>query len=172
MQLFLHTILLMKNLSVKACVRYFLSNFYFSPNDSPSNTMKNVFYFTLKALSFSRYSNFCVFVLPSFFPVSHCFKGWFKKNFKIDDVIICVNKNLITHFVRYVEKETRFDIETLSIDRVLKYGTFLWKNHAEDVHQKLAPDPFLILLNNPKETLHAGNSFENNKFWKMIIKKP
>ena len=27
------------------CVRYFLSNFYFSPNDSPSKTMKNVFYF-------------------------------------------------------------------------------------------------------------------------------
>ena len=29
----------------KACVRYLLSNFYFSPNDSPSKTMKNVFYF-------------------------------------------------------------------------------------------------------------------------------
>ena len=30
---------------IKACVRYFLSNFYFLPNDSPSKTMKNVFYF-------------------------------------------------------------------------------------------------------------------------------
>ena len=30
---------------VKACVRYFLSKFYFSPNNSPSKTMKNVFYF-------------------------------------------------------------------------------------------------------------------------------
>ena len=30
---------------LKACARYFLSNFYFSPNDSPSKTMKNVFYF-------------------------------------------------------------------------------------------------------------------------------
>ena len=29
----------------KTCVCYFLSNFYFSPNDSPSKTMKNVFYF-------------------------------------------------------------------------------------------------------------------------------
>ena len=29
----------------KVCVRYFLSNFYFSPNDSPSKTMKNAFYF-------------------------------------------------------------------------------------------------------------------------------
>ena len=30
---------------VKACVRYFLLNFYFSPNDSPSKTLKDVFYF-------------------------------------------------------------------------------------------------------------------------------
>ena len=30
---------------VKACVHYFLSSFYFSPNDSPSKTMKNVFFF-------------------------------------------------------------------------------------------------------------------------------
>ena len=29
----------------KACVRYFLSNFYYSPNDSLSKTMKNIFYF-------------------------------------------------------------------------------------------------------------------------------
>ena len=33
------------------------------------------------------------------------------------------------------------------------------------MHQKLAPDPFSILLNNSKRTLHAGNSFEN-KFLK------
>ena len=29
----------------KACVRYFSTNFYLSPNDSPSKTMKDVFYF-------------------------------------------------------------------------------------------------------------------------------
>ena len=46
------------------------------------------------------------------------------------------------------------------------------ENHAENVHQKLAPDPFLILSYNPKQTLHAGNYFENKKFWKIIIKKP
>ena len=33
-------------LILKACVCYFLSNFYFSPYDSPSKTIKNVFYFT------------------------------------------------------------------------------------------------------------------------------
>ena len=30
---------------IKACVHYFLSNLYLSLNDSPSKTMKNVFYF-------------------------------------------------------------------------------------------------------------------------------
>ena len=30
--------------------------------------------------------------------------------------------------------------------------------------RRLAPDPFLILLDNPKQTLRAGNSFENKKF--------
>ena len=30
---------------IKACVRYFLLNFYFSPNDGPSKNMKNAFYF-------------------------------------------------------------------------------------------------------------------------------
>ena len=46
------------------------------------------------------------------------------------------------------------------------------ENHAENMYQKIVPEPFLILLNNPKQPLHAGNSFENKKFSKMIIKKP
>ena len=37
---------------------------------------------------------------------------------------------------------------------------------------KLAPDPFLILLNNPKQPLHAINYFKNKIFWKTIVKKP
>ena len=65
-----------------------------------------------------------------------------------------------------------WDIETLSIDRELNKEHFLWKNHAENMHQKLAPDPFLILLNNPKQPLDAGNSFKNKVFRKRIIKKP
>ena len=32
---------------LKACVHYFLSNFYFSPNYRPSKAMKNVFLFHL-----------------------------------------------------------------------------------------------------------------------------
>ena len=55
-----------------------------------------------------------------------------------------------------------YDIETLSIDRVLNKED-LWRNHAQNVHQKLVPDPFLILVN-PKEPLNARNSFENKIF--------
>ena len=38
----------------KACVRYFLTNFYLSPNDSPSKTVKGVFLFHLKISFRSR----------------------------------------------------------------------------------------------------------------------
>ena len=57
----------------------------------------------------------------------------------------------------------------LSIDRLLNkehfYGKIMrWKNPAENVHQKLDPDSFLILVNNPTQPLHARNSFENKIF--------
>ena len=38
------------------------------------------------------------------------------------------------------------------------------ENHAENVHQKLVLGLFLILLNNPKQSLHARNSFKNKIF--------
>ena len=41
----------------------FYQIFIFSPNDSPSKTMKNVFILSKKVFLFSRYSSFC-----SFFP--------------------------------------------------------------------------------------------------------
>ena len=42
--LFFVFVILPQDLLLKACVRYFLSNF-FSTIDSPSKTVKNVFYF-------------------------------------------------------------------------------------------------------------------------------
>ena len=60
----------------------------------------------------------------------------------------------------------------MAIDRVLNTEHSYGKNYAEKVHGKLAPDPFSIFPNKPKQTWHPGNSFENIKFWKMIIKKP
>ena len=69
-----------------------------------------------KLFSFSRYSNFCISVLSFFPPVGHCFRGWLKINLKVYDIVNCLNKNSITHFVWCLEKEKRHDIETLSID--------------------------------------------------------
>ena len=36
--------------------------------------------------------------------------------------------------------------------------------NTKNVHQKLAPDPFFILENKPKQPLHAGNSCKNKIF--------
>ena len=105
---------------------------------------------------------------PVFFPaVSHCLRGWSKKNLKVYGVINYPSKNLRTHFVWYCESDT----ETLSIDRELSKEHFSRKNHTENVNQRLALNPFLILLNNPKQPLHARNSFKNKAFWKSIVKK-
>ena len=112
---------------IKACVRYFLLKFYFLPNYSPSKTVKNII--SSKKLSF-RSRDIQIFVFPAstfYLPVSHCFKGCSKINLKVYDVINCLNMNLITHFVWYLEKEKRYDIETLSIDRVLNKEHFYGK---------------------------------------------
>ena len=51
------------------CSVFFKANFYqifvFPPNDSPSKTIKSVFYFIKKALFVFKYSKFCNF-FPSF----------------------------------------------------------------------------------------------------------
>ena len=39
-------------------------------------------------------------------------------------------------------------------------------------HQMLVLAPFSNLVNNPKQPLHARNSFKNKIFSKRIIKKP
>ena len=55
------------------------------------------------------------------------FKKIADTSFKVYDVINCLNKNLITHFVCYLEKEKRYDVETLAIDTVLNEGHFYGK---------------------------------------------
>ena len=62
--------------------------------------------FCLKSSFRSRDIQFFVFLSsPLFLPVSHCFRGWWKINLKVCDIINCLNKNLITHFVWYLKKE-------------------------------------------------------------------
>ena len=64
---------------------------------------------------------------PLFLLVSLCFRCWSKINLKVYNVINCLNKMLITHYVWYLEKEKRYDIETLPIDRVLNKEIFYGK---------------------------------------------
>ena len=108
---------------------------------------------------------------PLFLPVSHCSSAWSKINLKIyDDVINCLSMNLIIHFVWYLEKEKKVSCWNFGHWYSIKKGTFLWKNHAENVHQTQVPDPFFILVNNPKQSLHTRNYFKNKIFWKGINK--
>ena len=57
------------------------------------------------------------------------------------------------------------------MDRVLNEEHLYEKIHAENGLQKLIPDLFLILLNKPKQPLHARNYFTHQIFWKRIYKK-
>ena len=100
---------------LKACVHYFLSNFYFLTKWCPFKNYEKCFLFHLKISFRSRDIQFFVFLsFPLFLPV----EGWSKMNLKVHDVIDCLNKNSITHFVWYLGKEKRYDNETRSIDGV------------------------------------------------------
>ena len=82
-----------------------------------------MFFISSKKLVLETFK-FLYFRLPLFFSVSHCFRGWFKINFKVYGIINCLNKNLITHFVWYLGKEKKYDVKTSSIDRVLNKEHF------------------------------------------------
>ena len=66
--------------------------------------MKNVFYFILKSFFWSQDIQIFVFPFSSIFPT-------FKINLKVDDVSNCLNKNLKTCTVLYLQKERESDIE-------------------------------------------------------------
>ena len=81
--------------------------------------LKKMLFISSKELfSLSRYSFFCISVLPSFSTCRPLLRGWSKINLKLHEVINCLSKISRTHFVWYLEKEKTYDIETLSIDGV------------------------------------------------------
>ena len=111
------------------CLLFFYQMFIFHHMIALQKLWKRFFILSKKLFSFLRYLHFCIFIFPSLFPCQSLFyRGWSKKNFKIYDVINCLNKNLITHFVWYIEKEVKCDIETLSIDRELNKEHFYIKS--------------------------------------------
>ena len=118
----------------------FLTHFRFSLNDSPSKTMKNVFFHLKSSFRSWDIQIFVYSSSPLLLPVSHYFRAWLKKNLKVCDVITCLNKDLIKHFVWYLEKEIRCDFKTLSIDRVLNTKNFMW-NSCRKYAPKASPRP-------------------------------
>ena len=145
------------------CSLFFI-NFYFFTKWQPFKNYEKCFLFHLRS-SFHSWDIQIFVFLTSLSAIA--LKGDSRKTLKVYDLIICLNKNLVTCFVWHLEKEIRCDIETLVTYIVLNTEDFYGKNNAENVHQKLVPDPFLILPNNSKQTLHAGNftfSFESNPF--------
>ena len=99
----------------KACVRYFFKKIFFTKWQSFKN-YERYFLFHLKSSFHSRDIQILLFPpSPIFLPVSHCLRAWSKINLKDSDIINCLSKNFITHFVWYLEKEKRYDIKTLAI---------------------------------------------------------
>ena len=62
-------------------------------------------------------------------------------NLKVYDVINCLNQNL-THFDSYLEKEKRYDIKTMSIDRTLNKEHFYGKMMQKMCTKSQSQTPF------------------------------
>ena len=112
--------------------------------------------FLLHLKSSFRSRDFLCCHLPIFFSlVSHCFRAWSKINLKVCDVINCLNKNLIIHLVWYLEKEKRYDSETLSIDRVLKKEHLYGKNSCWKCAPKASTRSLFYFGKQPKTATHS-----------------
>ena len=94
---------------------------------APQKLWKMFFISSKKLFSLKIFKFLYFHFPPLFLPVSHCLRAWSKINLKVHDAINCLNKNSITHFVWYLEKERRYDIETLVIDTVLNKEHFCRK---------------------------------------------
>ena len=82
-----------------------------------------------------------VFVFPSF-PLFFCpclLLEVIENKSKVYDIINCLNKMLLTHLLWYLDKEKRYDIETLTIDGVLNKQNFYGKI-MQKISTKTVPD--------------------------------
>ena len=111
-----------------------------------------------------------------FLTVSHSLGGWSKINLKFYDVINCLNKNFLLN-------NNTFCLISGERKKVWHWNFVHWwglnkenkekiKENKENVHQKLVPDSFLLLVNISKQPLQTRNYYKNKIFWKRITKKP
>ena len=102
----------------KACVRYFHQIFIFSPNDILQKLWKNAFYFIQNALFVLEiFKFFCFWPSLFFYLLAIALEDDWRQILKFMTSSVVWIRTL-THFVWYLEKEKRYEIETLSIDGV------------------------------------------------------
>ena len=90
---------LFKDLLLKLVSAVFIKFLFFHQIIALQKLWKMLF-ISSKNLFRSQDIHFFVFLpFPLFLPVGHCFGGWSKINLKVHDIINCLNKNSITHFV-------------------------------------------------------------------------
>ena len=109
---------------------------------------------------------------PLFVPVGHCFGGWSKINLKVHDVINCLNRNSVTHFVWYIEKEKRYYIETLPTDGVSAKEHHFWVSWVKKTYpwEFLRPEVILSRSYLRKCSIWLGLPSSINLFFKNAIK--
>ena len=132
---------------------YFLANFYFSPKDSPSKAMKNVFYFIKKALCSED------IYFPFFFYLSAIALAWSKINLKVYDVISCLNKYLIAHFVWYLEEEKTMMLKLCPLIEYYIRNIFMEKSCRKYV-PKASPRPLFYFGKLPKIAIVCKKFFQ------------
>ena len=134
------------------------------------NKMRKMLFITSKKLfSILGYSIFCI-SFPFFSSCQPLPRRWSK-----------ISQSLWRHRLGKQEfKNTLFDILRRKKGLILKLGQLIEdkirksfkKKYAENVHQKVVPDPLFILINSPKQPMHVRNSCDIKIFWKRTIKKP
>ena len=115
------------NMLVKFVSAIFYQIFIFHQMIAIQKLWKIIFVSSKKALFVLEIFKF-LYICPSlFFALSAIALEIDSRKMLVYDVINCLNKNLNTHYVWYLEKEIRCDIGTLSIDRVLNTEHFYGK---------------------------------------------
>ena len=117
------------------------------------------FLFCLKGSFHSRDIHIFVFPpSPLFLPLSHCLRAQSKINLKVYDVINRLNKNLITHFVSYLEKEKDMKLKLWPLIQYYKRNIFMKKSFRQCA-PKASPIPLFYFSKQPKTAIACKNFF-------------
>ena len=134
-------IILSHNTLLKKSLKLVSAIFHFFTKWQPLDISEKCFLLYLKNSFRSQDIQIFVFLSsPLFPPVSHCFSGCSKINLKVYDVINWLNKNLITHFVWYLEKKKDMALKLCPLIGYWIRSTFMEKS-CRKCEPKASPRP-------------------------------